>query len=62
MKKWNEIKDKPITVGYYWKMCAWSVAITAIFGVVYFTVLYFQDLKSQIKRLTDRLKAAHRGA
>lgn len=61
MKKWNEIKNEPITWGGYAKLCGWAAVISMIIygiGIAILKVWYYADEISEWFRDTfDRIKS-----
>lgn len=60
MRKWNEIKNEPITWCGYAKLCVWCSLIACIVGAIEIAIIwgyyYADEISEKIKGLIERVK------
>lgn len=61
MKKWNQIKNEPITWGSYAKLTGWCALITLIIGAITYAVMwgyyYADEISEWIKDTIGKIKS-----
>ena len=64
MKKWNEIKNEPITWGGYAKLCGWSTVIyVLLYGIMVAAIniwYYADEISEWLGDTFDKLKSKFR--